>query len=1131
MPELPTDNRAPGLAIRCFGTFEVRIDGKRMERPRTQKGSRLLALLILHHDRDTERNSLARLFWSHCSAGRCRSNLKVALRNLRDCLGPAHDHRLPRSRVTLRIDLDGADVDLLAFDAAIRRGDANALREAVALYRGPLLEGWTEAWVVAERARREEQYLDALERLAEGARTGDDVATAIDYLRRVVARSPTRLAACRSLKRLELDGALRRGEPDARSSGRLPRSLTPLVGRKTEIVEVKERLLAPDTTLVTLTGTGGIGKTRLARRIAEELQSAFPDGVTFVALESLADPTLVPQAVAAALELDGSDEVPSETLRRHLSPKQLLLVLDNCEHLLPGCAELAEGLLQHCPGLRILTTSREPLRAAGEMLYDVPPLSVPAITCHGTDTNHRLAALAESEAVRLFVARAQAADRRFALDEENAETVARICRALDGVPLALELAAARVHDLFVHGIVAGLANPLRLLTQGRRTAALRQTSLRATLDWSYGLLSRPARLLLARVSVFAGGFTAEAAWAVCGDRGLAWAMRDGETEDTHDRSDESDLRSVSSACSWNTSEGNGADIVNVLEELVSKAVVVAEKGNAGYPRYRLLETIRQYGLEKLIASSGAEEVWHRYRDVFMAFAEREAHRLCETTPIEALNRLQSEHDNLRAVLRRAIDEQDAGTSFRIASALHRFWYVRGHWSEGRRRWSEILALGGFGIPAEAAPQENTHLRNGRLPSGTNRDWTGATRAPQHICAEALLYLAELCDAQSDRTAARDCYERGLTLLRRLHNQGRVAAALQQYGLFGVRDDYETSKALMVESLEISHSLGDGRASASTLDALAAVSRYHGHLEDAREFQLQSLAIRRERGDRPGIADSLRSLAKLAHTQEGTDSARTLLEQSLIIERELGRAEGVAESLERLANVARDRFELHRAMDLYREAATAWRTVGDPRRIASALLGHGHTAWIACDYATALTTLSECLNIRRDLGDQGGVAFALSQLALVARDTGDLSTARARFEECLGIWQRVEDDAAIADCLTGLSGLRECPPDPIASQTAHSGWDRSVDGRRWRIVRTTIPDPRLAAERAALLWGAAEELRDARRIPRLTQTRPWLRAVLAAFGLESEAFDTAWAAGAAMSKEEVIAFALQAITAG
>jgi len=445
----------------------------------------------------------------------------------------------------------------------------------------------------------------------------------------------------------------------------LPQQLTSFIGREKEFVEI--RALLGRTHLLTFTGSGGSGKTRLCLQIAADALEQFPDGVWFVELAPLSDPGLVPQTVATLL---GVKEEPgkqiTQTLATHLKDKRLLLLLDNCEHLLNSSARLSDALVRQCPGVKILTTSREALGIAGEQTYRVPSLSLPDRKQAQTAQT-----LSVYESARLFIDRALSVRPDFRINNQNAPAVASLCCRLDGIPLAIELAAARVRTLSVDEIDGKLDQRFRLLTGGSRTALPRQQTLRSLIDWSYDLLHDAEKLLVRRLSVFAGGWTLDAAERVCGGEGLA----DGE-------------------------------VLELLSSLSDKSLVLAEQTN-GRSRFRMLETVRQYAREKLVETGGREALRARHRDYFLALAEEAGPKLMGADQADWLRRLEAENDNMRPVLEMSLAEAGSGAGLRLCWALHRFWETRGHLSEGREWYARVLGkVGGTERTRERATALN-----------------------------------------------------------------------------------------------------------------------------------------------------------------------------------------------------------------------------------------------------------------------------------------------------------------------------------------------------------------------------------------------------------------------------------------
>jgi predicted ATPase len=622
----------------------------------------------------------------------------------------------------------------------------------------------------------------------------------------------------------ELLGSPRHNLPQARGS---------FVGREHEIAEV-ERLL--DTTrLLTLTGTGG-RKTRLALEVARDLVGAYQDGAWLVELAGLNDPMLVPQAVAKAL---GVHEQPSCTLTDALvdalRAKRMLLVLDNCEHLIDACARLVDIMLTSCPHLQILTTSREALDVAGEASWLVPSLSLP-------DVGHLPSAedLSEYEAVRLFVERARSKLPTFELTSENARAVVEICRRLDGIPLAIELAAARVTVLTVEQIVERLNDSLRLLAAGSRTAAPRQQTMRATVQWSYDLLSEQERKLFNRLSVFADGWTLEAAEAV----GAGQEVREEE-------------------------------VLDLLGRLVDKSLVVAEVGAESMERYRMLGPIRQYGRERLGESEEAEEVLGRHAALFLALAEQAAPELQGPRQVRWRQRLDEEQDNLRAAMARLLKKGELEKAARLGWALWSFWWSRGHFAEGRRCVEEVLAKGGA-MPAASRAKAS-------FVAGAMAGVQGDYRSAEPLLEESLGLFRELGDKRGAAHALGSAgivaigqkqHERGIAFFEEaadLHlevGERWGAAAMLNYlaGAWLNQGDRARAKRLAERGLSLSWEVGNRQGISHALYILAMVAQAERNHEQARGLFEEGLKLSAEVGNDTNVGPYLEGLAALAASE-------------------------------------------------------------------------------------------------------------------------------------------------------------------------------------------------------------------------------------------------------------------------
>ncbi|MDP6714686.1 MAG: tetratricopeptide repeat protein, partial [SAR202 cluster bacterium] len=637
-----------------------------------------------------------------------------------------------------------------------------------------------------------------------------------------------------------------------------PVQLTSFVGREQQVEEVTEELA--DSRLVTLTGTGGIGKSRLALQVGAELGEAYPDGVWLVELASLTNPALVVGNLASTLGVREEPDRPLlETLTEYLVRKSPLIVLDNCEHLVEACASLVSHLLRSCPNLDVLATSREALGVPGESIWQVSPLSMP-----GPGGGETIEGLMEYEAVRLFAERASSVQSSFMLTQQTAPVVGQICQRLDGIPLAIELAAARVRVLSIGQIAERLEDRFRLLTSGSRTTLPRQRTLRAAVEWGYDLLDEHERSLFNGLSVFSGGFSLEAVESVCA--------------------------------------GEGADeyeTLDLLSSLVDKSMVMVVEGMGGSARYRLLETLREYGWERLEESGKTQETHRKHAAHFVALAEESEPELAGPHQASWLKRLQQEHDNLRAALRWSVESEDAETGLRLGGALWRFWQVRGHLSEGRKGLAGVLALPGA--------SESIEKR-----------------------AKALNGLGALTYDQGDYDAARPLWAECLAMRRELEDMVGVAASLNNLGnLTYHQGDHDAARPLHEESLAIKRELGDRSGVATSLNNMGLMAFDRSDYADARVLMEESLAIRKEIGDKRVIAGSLGNLGLIAKEQGDYPGAYALYEETLSTMIELGHRHSIPSMLENFASLAVALSQPERSLCLAGAAATLRESIAIP----------------------------------------------------------------------------------------------------------------------------------------------------------------------------------------------------------
>jgi predicted ATPase/DNA-binding NarL/FixJ family response regulator len=625
----------------------------------------------------------------------------------------------------------------------------------------------------------------------------------------------------------------------------LPVELSSFVGREKELPEVKR--LLENNRLLTLTGSGGCGKTRLALAAASELVERFEDGVWMVELASLAEPSLVPQAVASTLgirERPGSSL--TEALSDYLRSRNLLLILDNCEHLIEACAELAEALLHSSPGLRVLTTSREALGITGEIAWPVPSLSLPDLR-----RLPDLESLPRYESARLFVERTTAVSPDFTFTEQNAPAVAQVCYRLDGIPLAIELAAARTKVLSVEEISARLGDSFRLLATGSRTALPRQRTLHATMDWSHELLGQKERVVFRRLSVFAGGFTLVAAESICAGEEL---QRD--------------------------------EVLELLSQLVDKSMVVAQERD-GTARYRLLETIRQYGWERLEEAGEAAQVREQHAGYYLALAEEAEPELKGEGQVTWLERLETEHGDLRVAMRWLLERGGPESAARLGWALWLFWGIRTHLAEGRRSMERALsARGSVGMSASAR-------------------------------ARALFVAGMMANYQGDHLSAEPLVQESLGLFKELGDRVGTAYALSNAGYVALgQERYGQAIAVIEEAADLFLEEGEKWGAAIELGFLAVAWRNRGEHKRSKRLAERALAISREIGERQATTSALYTLAILARTEGKDEQARNLFKEGLRLSAELGNEADVAHCLEGLASMYGAEGKIVRAARLW-----------------------------------------------------------------------------------------------------------------------------------------------------------------------------------------------------------------------
>ncbi|HEX8991642.1 MAG TPA: BTAD domain-containing putative transcriptional regulator [Anaerolineales bacterium] len=832
--------------------------------------------MILHPE-SHRREKLAALLWGDTSDSQARASLRNALGILRTHFG---DTFLISTRDQTQLNPQyPLWVDVREFENAVRTSP----QAAVQLYHGPLLLDSYDDWVMPERDVLHGKYVDTLLRLCQQMRALGEHQRTIEFSHLVLKADPAnepahqhlmfsyaalgnRTAAlrqyneCKRLLEVELGVApgsettalylwIQRTPPEhtnpVSSLTNLPILLTGFVGRRAEVQSIKEIL--SNSRLLTISGAAGSGKTRLAIQAANEMAVSFPDGVWWIDLAALDDERLVATRLAGTLGIPDAGAVTvTEVIMGRLRTSKTLLVFDNCEHLISACAQLVTLLLTACPTLKIMITSRETLGVLGERVWRAPTMSVP-------DARALAAAddLMEFDSIRLFVERAIAIRPDFTPDQSNVTAVAEICRRLDGIPLAIEMAAARVSSLSIQDIAARLDERFNLLTTGDRTALPRQQTLRATMDWSFNLLSSDEQDLLCQLSVFAGGFTLEAAESVC-------------------------TRTL----------GPQNQVVDLLSRLITKSLVTIE-ARSGQPRFRMLETVLEYAREKLEKTGDADAVREHHLEYFLALAERTAPALWGAVEQVRLRQLEAEQDNMSAALQYSWSHDLGEQNMRLAVSLTWFWYVRSDATQGLQWLEQALAMSApLSIPDSLrayalqdagifALMESDHGRAAVLFEESMRLFQ-ALRDLRQV-AWTFHQLGQLALAQGDYSLANERSTQSLNVFEQINDQGGAANLKTYLGLIAYyQGNTSRARALLEESLPILQEIGDVIATARAWLGLALTDLKQGNHDRAGILFKECLLAAQQIGAQLEVIRALEGLGAVAYAQDrATRSARLL----------------------------------------------------------------------------------------------------------------------------------------------------------------------------------------------------------------------------------------------------------------
>jgi predicted ATPase/DNA-binding SARP family transcriptional activator len=971
--------------IEMLGTFRISTEDRTVERFQTQKTASLLARLAMPPLRSYSREELIDLLWPDAEVGAGRNRLSQALGWLRaqaEQLGSASGSIFSAERQMIRLNPDCVRVDVAEFDSLINAAATGAddefhfLARAVDLYRGDLLPGFYDAWALSNRSRLLAAFIAVERRLIKHFEEVEDWDVALAHARRVVdadgldeqahcdlirilAESGQTAAARRQFKELErilaqeleevpsasvqalIDEVIRKGPKlsavDAAPTN-IPVSLTRFIGRRAEIQHIYDLITSDGLRLISLTGTGGSGKTRLALEAARRLLSYYRNAVWFVPLADLTDPQLLGAVIADVMHLPrGTTLVPLQYVTEVLSRKPCVLILDNAEHLIDGLVPIVRSLLEHAPSLTVVSTTRQRLGIDGEREVDVPPLPIPSEQAIAPPGPAALDELLDVDSVSLFVDRARNVSPAFVLTASNAQAISELCRRLDGLPLAIELCAAWAQTLTPGQMLTMLTRRFDFLVSRRTDILPRHRSLRAAVEYSYILLPTALQQLFEGLSVFRGGWTLASAAAVCG------------TESAHQ-----------------------LDLVTALTELRECSLIIAEEADVNASddhtdsamRYRMLEALREFAAEQRTLSVDVP-LRLRHAEFFLDLAEQAAKEIAGPDQAAWLNKLQSEHDNFRAVLEWSIETENFEMGLRLAAALSAFWEVRGFVTEGADWLARLLRQAG---------------------SASRRPGILLTRAS---ALDALALMARAC---ADFSTADKAAHEALALWRGANDPHKIVLSLQFLSTIAYsREDYPEAARLLDEGLKLAAELDDPLLLARILNSQGNVAMETHDWPRAEANFSESLTLHRKLNDKRRIASTLNNLGLVARYCGDMTKAKILLEEDLVLCRDLSDRSGVAIALLNIATVSRLAGRLDDAGTALYEALGLASNVHNRRAVAWCIKETGHLMCAKKSFAIAVKILAASESLRTTIG-----------ISFKPADPGELNSDSSAARSAIGI---------------------------------------------------------------------------------------------------------------------------------